>query len=262
MAGPAEDLLEEDLPAAVAASRGEVGDFPAGATGAAGQVLMRPRRATEVWGAQTFRRALIVTLFFTGFALGARSARAAEPTYPALTGRVVDEAGILTDSTRAALTDMLAQHERATGNQVVVVTLKDLQGYTIEDFGYQLGRKWGIGQREKSNGVLLIVTPKEHKVRIEVGYGLEGALTDAISRTIIEQEILPAFRRGDYNGGVLAGTTSILTRLSGNAVVSTPSGAGPVSGSSNTGPDWLMILVFFLGGCGWVYQVFFDDGSW
>jgi uncharacterized protein len=195
-------------------------------------------------------------LFFTGFALGARSALAAEPTYPALTGRVVDEAGILSDSTRAALIEMLAQHERETGNQVVVVTLKDLQGYTIEDFGYQLGRKWGIGQKGKNNGVLLIVAPHEHRVRIEVGYGLEGTLTDAVSRTIIEEEILPAFRRGDYNGGVLAGTASILTRLGGNAVVSTPSGTGPVSGSSYTGPTWLPALFLLVFCLAWVCDVF------
>jgi uncharacterized protein len=194
-----------------------------------------------------------------------------EPKFPPLTGRVVDDAGILTRSTRAALTDMLAQHERETGNQVVVVTLKDLQGYTIEDFGYQLGRKWGIGQKERNNGVLLIVAPKEHKVRIEVGYGLEGTLTDAISRTIIEQEILPAFRRGDYNGGVLAGTASILTRLGGSAVVRTPSGTGPVSGSSYTGPTWLPALFLLVFCLAWVCDVFdiiehpgpsFGHGSW
>ncbi len=86
---------------------------------------------------------------------------------------------------------MLAAHERATGQQVVVVTLDSLQGFTIEDFGYQLGRHWGIGQKGKNTGALLIVAPKEHKVRIEVGYGLEGTLTDAQSRTIIEQSILP-----------------------------------------------------------------------
>src|SRR6266851_2668225 len=224
MAGPAEDLLEEDLPAAAVASLAEVGlsaeealqdagDFPTGATGASGQVLMRSRRATEGWGAHTFQRALIVALFFTGFALGARSARASEPTYPALTGRVVDEAGILTDSTRAALIDMLAQHERATGNQVVVVTLKDLQGYTIEDFGYQLGRKWGIGQKEKNNGALLIVAPNEHKVRIEVGYGLEGVLTDALTSVMLQQAVLPKFRAGDVEGGVVAGTDAIIAQL-------------------------------------------------
>ncbi len=107
---------------------------------------------------------------------------------------------------------MLADHERATGEQVVVVTLASLQGYPIEDFGYQLGRHWGIGQKGKNTGALLIVAPNEHKVRIEVGYGLEGTLTDAISATIIQNYILPSFKRGDFNFGVLAGTTSMLQR--------------------------------------------------
>jgi len=172
---------------------------------------MRSRRITGRWRTHTL---LYVPLLFS---LLSGAALAYEPKFPPLTGRVVDDAGILTRSTRAALTDMLAQHERATGNQVVIVTLKDLQGYTIEDFGYQVGRKWGIGQKEKSNGVLLIVAPKEHKVRIEVGYGLEGTLTDAISRTIIDNYILPSFKRGDYNAGVLAGTTSMLRVLGGNS---------------------------------------------
>ena len=100
---------------------------------------------------------------------------------------------------------MLADHERATGEQVVVVTLPSLQGYTIEDFGYQLGRHWGIGQKGKNTGALLIVAPKEHKVRIEVGYGLEEELTDAISATIIAK-LHPAklqarrFQRGRPGG--------------------------------------------------------------
>ena len=98
----------------------------------------------------------------------------------------------------------------------MVVTLTSLQGYTIEDYGYQLGRYWGIGQKGKNTGAMLIVAPKEHKVRIEVGYGLEGTLTDATSRTIIENDILPNFKRGDFNAGVLAGTKSILNVLGGN----------------------------------------------
>jgi uncharacterized protein len=98
----------------------------------------------------------------------------------------------------------------------VVVTLPSLQGYTIEDFGYQLGRHWGIGQKGTNTGALLIVAPNEHKVRIEVGYGLEGELTDAISATIIQNYILPSFKRGDYSAGVLAGTTSMLHVLGGN----------------------------------------------
>ena len=127
---------------------------------------------------------------------------------------------VLSASTQSQLTDMLAAHERATGQQVVVVTLDSLQGFSIEDFGYQLGRHWGIGQKGKNTGAMLIVAPKEHKVRIEVGYGLEGTLTDAISRTIIESDILPNFKRGDFNAGVLAGTTSILKVLGGNPVMS------------------------------------------
>ena len=118
---------------------------------------------------------------------------------------------------------MLAAHERATGEQVVVVTLHSLQGYTIEDYGYQLGRHWGIGQKGTNNGALLIVAPKEHKVRIEVGYGLEGTLTDAISATIIQNYILPSFKRGDFNAGVLAGTNSILQVLGGNSISPPPS---------------------------------------
>src|SRR5271170_2711597 len=127
---------------------------------------------------------------------------AAAPTFPPLTGRVVDDAGVLSEDTRAQLTNMLQQQEQQAGDQVVVVTLKSLQGYSIEDYGYQLGRYWGIGQsgknsknKGKDNGALLIVVPSEHRMRIEVGYGLEGQLTDAILKTIGGATITP----GQYN---------------------------------------------------------------
>src|SRR5262249_7216460 len=129
----------------------------------------------------------------------AAPALASGPSFPRLSGRVVDDAQILDAATQSELTSMLARHEQAAGQQVVVVTLPSLQGYPIEDFGYQLGRNWGIGQKDKNTGALLIVAPKEHKVRIEVGYGLEGQLTDAMSRVIIERDILPEFKRGDFN---------------------------------------------------------------
>jgi uncharacterized protein len=92
----------------------------------------------------------------------------------------------------------------------VVVTLKSLQDTAIEDYGYQLGRHWGIGQKEKNSGVLLIVAPNERKVRIETGYGLEGNLTDAVSRLIIENAILPRFRAGDFAGGINRGVDDII----------------------------------------------------
>src|SRR5689334_20899093 len=107
-------------------------------------------------------------------------------TFPQLTGRVVDEAGVLDAATRQAITDKLAAVEAKSGDQIVVVTLKSLQDTTIEDYGYQLGRSWGIGQKGKNNGAILVVAPNERKVRIEVGYGLEGALTDAVTRLIIQ----------------------------------------------------------------------------
>jgi uncharacterized protein len=143
----------------------------------------------------------------------AYSAWAAEPKFPALTGRVVDQAGVLTAGMRERLTAMLAAQEQQTGEQVVVVTLASLQGLPIEDFGYRLGRAWGIGEKGKNTGALLIIAPKERAVRIEVGYGLEGRLTDALSRAIIERDIVPAFRQGDFDRGVLAGTAALLGAL-------------------------------------------------
>lgn len=135
-------------------------------------------------------------------------------TFPPLTGRVVDDAGILDPATKQALTQKLADFEAKTSDQLVVVTLKSLQGTSIEDYGYQLGRDWGIGQKDKNNGALLIVAPNERKVRIEVGYGLEGDLTDAVSRLIIENAILPRFRVNDYDGGITRGVDDIIQAVS------------------------------------------------
>ncbi|MBI3675064.1 MAG: TPM domain-containing protein [Proteobacteria bacterium] len=160
--------------------------------------------------------AALASLLIVGF-ITTGAALAATPTFPALTGRVVDEAGILSSDTKQQLDGMLAEHEKQTTNQVVVVTLKSLQGNTIEDYGYRLGRAWGIGQKGKNNGALVIVAPNEHAVRIEVGYGLEGELTDAQSRLIIENVILPQFKKGDYDKGVLDGTTILLKVLGGDA---------------------------------------------
>ena len=118
---------------------------------------------------------------------------------------------------RAALTESLAGLEAKTTDQLVVVTLKSLQGTSIEDYGYQLGRRWQIGQKDKNNGALLIVAPNERKVRIEVGYGLEGTLTDAITKLIIENSILPRFKVGDFAGGIKRGAEDIIQVLSGDA---------------------------------------------
>jgi uncharacterized protein len=141
----------------------------------------------------------------------------AAPTFPALTGRVVDDAGILSPAAEADLTAKLAALETKTTDQLVVATLPSLQGYDIADYGYQLGRHWGIGQAGKDNGALLIVAPNEREVRIEVGYGLEGDLTDAVTKVIIENAIIPKFRSGDMEAGIVAGVDDITKVLSGAA---------------------------------------------
>lgn len=138
-------------------------------------------------------------------------------TFPALTGRVVDQANIIPPATESALTTKLADLEAKTTDQFVVVTLPSLGGTSIEDYGYQLGRAWGIGQKGKNNGLLLIVAPNEKAVRFEVGYGLEGDLTDAVTRLIIENAILPRFRAGDMAGGIERGVDDAIQVLTGDA---------------------------------------------
>ncbi len=140
---------------------------------------------------------------------------AAAPELPPLTGRVVDQAGLLGARDRTELDGALASLEQATTNQIVVVTVTSLGGLPIEDYGYQLGRQWGIGQAARNNGALLLVAPEERAVRIEVGYGLEGELTDATSEQIIRDQILPRFRAGDFPGGIKAGVAAMVTKLGG-----------------------------------------------
>lgn len=137
--------------------------------------------------------------------------------FPRLTGRIVDEANLLDPATRAELNQKLTDLEGKSTDQLVIVTLRSLQGTSIEDYGYRLGRAWQIGQQGKNNGVLLIVAPNERKVRIEVGYGLEGTLTDAISSFIIQNSILPRFRANDYQGGIKRGAEDIIQVLTGDA---------------------------------------------
>ena len=133
--------------------------------------------------------------------------------FPELTGRVVDNADLLPPAEEAALTQKLAALEQASSRQLVVATVPDLQGYPIEDYGYRLGRAWGIGQEGANNGAILLVARDDRKVRIEVGYGLEPILTDALSSLIIQNRILPRFRENDYPGGINAGADAIIEQL-------------------------------------------------
>lgn len=137
----------------------------------------------------------------------------AEPTYPKLAGRVTDAAGVLAPDQEAALEARLKALEDGNGTQLVVATVPSLDGYEIEDYGVGLLRHWGIGQKDVNNGALLLVAPNERKVRIEVGYGLEGVLTDAVSATIIRGQIIPQFKAGDLPAGITAGADALITLL-------------------------------------------------
>ena len=161
------------------------------------------------WGERIIASLLVV---IAALCLCAGSAQAAL-TFPPLTGRVVDDAHVLAPDVAASLTQKLADLQAKTSRQLVVVTLSSLQGDDIADYGYQLGRAWGIGQKSLNNGTLFIVAPSEHKVRIEVGYGLEPILTDALTSQILQEAVLPRFRAGDISGGVVAGSDRLIDQL-------------------------------------------------
>ena len=171
---------------------------------------------------------------------------AAEPTFPPLTGRIVDEAGILKPDDRAAILDMLRVLEEKSTDQIVVYTARSLQGYEIEEFGYRLGRFWQIGQKDKNNGIVLIVAPNERKVRIEVGRGLEPQMTDLMSNLIIQNVILPAFRRGDFSGGIRAGVHDIRDVLLGDAEEVKKRAQGSRKRTSNDDSIAPFLLIFGL----------------
>ena len=150
--------------------------------------------------------AMIGTVLLVGFA-----ALAAE--LPALTGRVVDNAGIVDAATEAALTQKLADFETKSSDQIVVATIPSLDSEAIEPYATRLFNAWKLGQKAKNNGVLLLVAKDDRKMRIEVGYGLEGTLTNQHATRIIEDDMVPAFRAGDFSGGISKAVDDMITVL-------------------------------------------------
>ena len=137
--------------------------------------------------------------------------------FPALTGRIVDQANIIPADTRSAIEPKLADLEAKSGIQLVVATVTSLEGQEVEPYANELFRSWKLGEKAKNNGVLLLVAPNEHRVRIEVGYGLEGTLTDALSKVIITNAITPRLKAGDFSGGISRGVDDIITVLTTDA---------------------------------------------
>ena len=165
-------------------------------------------------------------------------------SFPALTGRVVDDAHILSPSAVEQLEQNLASFEQRSTDQIVVATVPSLDGASIEDYGYQLGRFWGIGQKGKNNGAILLVAPNERKVRIEVGYGLEGTLTDAMSSQIIQTIIVPAFRQGQMETGVIQGAMALVSVLGGEPLTTSSMTMQPEAKNTGGPGEFLLILLW------------------
>jgi len=154
-------------------------------------------------------------------------------------GYVSDYAGMVSRQKRIELEEKLRRFEQETSNQIVVVTFPSLEGEVLEDFAIRLAEAWKIGQKGKDNGVILLIFKNDRKVRIEVGYGLEGALTDATSRLIIENEMVPRFREGKFDEGIEAAVQAIMAATQGEY-----HGEAPASGSDR---GFLFMMGIFLG---------------
>ena len=184
-----------------------------------------------------------VIAVFGGVILLAKTSLAA--VYPAPTGYVNDFAGVLSESVENSLEERLSSFTASTSNEIAVVTLSSLEGETVENAAVKLFEEWGIGQKEKDNGVLLLVAINDRELRIEVGYGLEPVLTDSRSGNIVRDQITPAFKAGDYEGGIIAGTEAIISIISGDPTIfdqaETSSNAGETFGLF-----WFGLVMLFM----------------
>lgn len=142
---------------------------------------------------------------------------------PYLTGWVTDNARILSPETKRSLTEILKAHEERTGNQIAVLTVSTLDGESIEEYAVTVFNAWKLGQKGKDNGILLIVAPNDRRMRIEVGYGLEATVPDALAGRIIQHIMTPKFKNGDFDGGVSDGARALVELLEGGKL---PIGAG------------------------------------
>jgi uncharacterized protein len=212
--------------------RFNTGNFPGGVVSGANELVNVLTRATPA----PLR-----------LAQGGEIAVPATSEFPALSGRVVDDAGVLDAATRESLRAKLAAFEAKTTHQLVVATVKSLNGNSVEEYANRLFRRWQLGQRGKNNGVLLLHAPAERKIRIEVGYGLEGTLTDAMTKFITQNAIAPRFKANDFGGGLTRGVDDIIKVLDGGAEEFKQQVA------ARTPPDWLRYvteawpLLFVLG---------------
>jgi uncharacterized protein len=175
-----------------------------------------------------------------GCALVLSTGAAALPV-PELTARVNDGASLLTPSQRQALEERLAGYERQTGHQFALLTVPTLNGDSLEGFSIHVAERWRLGDKRRSDGLILLVVPLDRKMRIEVGYGLEGAIPDVLASRVIRETLAPSFRHGDYVGGIDAAFTQLMQLAQGESLG--PAHEPPERGHRTTG----LANVFFLG---------------
>ncbi len=179
---------------------------------------------------------------------------------PSLTGRVDDTANLIPADQRQRIEAQLAQFEKQTGDQVAVLTVDSLDGEAIEDYANKVARAWALGQKGKDNGVLLLVSKGDRKMRIEVGYGLEPVLTDLQTSVIQNQVIIPYFKKGDFGGGIEAGVNAILSTINGKPVQPAPEAKAPEDGGGES--SWPGFLIFGLFALGPFILNAIRSGSW
>lgn len=181
----------------------------------------------------------IVLLAFSVL-LGLTTTKLAAQNFPPITGsHIIDAANILSDQTKRSLDLLLQADEDTSGNQILVVTISSLEGQDIETYANNAYNHYRVGQKGTDNGVLLLVAHQDRKVRIEVGYGLEGDLPDVLCNRIIQNDIIPYFKKGDFNSGVNNGVNSILQAIQGTYVAKDKPWDGSI-------PMWLPILIVFI----------------
>jgi uncharacterized protein len=199
------------------------------------------------------KRLLVIFLFL---AVASPAFAYYNPGTPA--GFVNDFADVIDDEAQQTLEQRLTAFEKETSNEISVATINSLQGDYIENFAEKLFKEWGIGQKDKDNGVLVLVAVEDRKMRIEVGYGLEGALTDAQSNWIINNEMKPAFQQGDYGAGIAAAVNEIIGATQGEYVPSDSSNADSGSGGWDWSFIFWVVIVVFM----WLASILGRSKSW
>jgi len=161
---------------------------------------------------------------------------------PKPTGYVNDNAAIISPQVKQKLEQFLRDFEKSDSTQITVLTIPTLDGESLEDYSLRVLESWGIGQKDKDNGALLLVAKAEKKIRIEVGYGLEGRLTDLLAGRIVDNEIAPKFKQGNFDGGIVSGVVGIAQAVRGEYT-----GSGKTQQKKKSSPFGFIFLLLFLG---------------